>query len=105
MTALHGCDLAGALAGKQEQLQARVERRPQQRYLGVGKNARAVRGRVLVHVRARIEGDDLLADRPGEDRRRRDQHLVGEDRGFDPEHQGADVGAGDGDGLEVAPAR
>ena len=69
--ALHGGDLAGPLAGEQDQLQRRVELVPQQRDLGVGQDALAVRGRIAVDQLARVDGEDLLPDRPREDRRRR----------------------------------
>ena len=79
--------------------------RPQQLDLGVGQHPLAGRGRIAVDACDRIDGDDLLPDRPGEDRAGRSERLVGDYRGFDPRHHGADIGPCDGSRLYLAPAR
>jgi hypothetical protein len=89
---------------KQDQLQRRIEFRAQQGDLGVGQVALPVFGKVSIR-RVGMGSWRRLADRPGEDRRRRGQHLIGQDRRLDPDHRGANVGAADGAGLELAPAR
>ena len=53
---------------------------------------------------------DLIAIRsfahgPGEDRTRRSERLVGDDRGLDSHHHGADIGASDRGRLHSAPTR
>ena len=86
-------------------LQRRIELRPQQLDLGIGQHALAIRGRISVDQLARIDGQDLLPDRPGKDRARRSERLIGDHRRLDPDHHRPDVGASDRRGLELAPAR
>jgi hypothetical protein len=104
--ALHGGNLAGTLTGQQDELQRPVELRPQQPDLLVGQDALAIRSRITLDQLARIDGEDLLTDRPREDRRRRGERLIGDDGRLDADHHHRpDVGAGDRAGLEIAPAR
>src|SRR5262245_9076399 len=54
---------------------------------------------------AGIDGDDLLFDRPGEDRTGGGQHLISEDRCGDAPDGEPHMGAIDGLGLELSPPR
>ena len=89
---LHGGDLAGPLAGEQDQLQRRVEPRPQQLDLGIGEHALAVAGRIAVDALHGLTVMISCLTAHVKIARRRGQHLVGDDGRLDPDHHRADVG-------------
>src|SRR5262245_36918304 len=71
----HGRDLAGTLAGEQQDPERRsndrpgvVERAPEARHLAIGQDALAVVRLVALDQLARIGGKQILLGGPGEDR-------------------------------------
>jgi hypothetical protein len=62
-------------------------------------------GWVSIHVRRRVDYEKILRDRPAEDRARRSENLIGQDRCRYAGHRCAHVGAADVLGRELCPPR
>src|SRR5262249_38522014 len=74
---------ARTLPGQQDELERSpgeaglIESGPEPWQLTVGQDALAARGLMAINPVARIDRDDLLLHRPGEDRTCRREHLIG----------------------------
>src|SRR5437016_4750021 len=72
-----------------------LERTPERRQLAIAQDALAAAGLMPVDAGARIDGNDLFFQTPGEDPARRREHLVGKYRLFDAREHDLDIAARD----------